>query len=121
LPCLEARQIGYDQNLWCLGDTVTEAGQMNFFYAYRNGEKTHLVTPALDGQILPGVTRMSVLQLARAHIDGSATIPGLPDKDKLVVDETTISLSELARLRDQGDLLEAFGTGTAAVVLPIKR
>jgi branched-chain amino acid aminotransferase len=59
---------GYDQLLWVLGDKqlVTEAGTMNFFMLWKNtAGEMELVTPKLDGTILPGVTRQSVLELAR--------------------------------------------------------
>jgi hypothetical protein len=59
---------GYDQLLWVLGEDeiVTEAGTMNFFVHWKNekGEE-ELATPVLDGTILPGVTRQSVLDLTR--------------------------------------------------------
>jgi len=67
-PQTEAAEKGYSQVLWLFGedDQVTEVGTMNMFTFWINeeGEK-ELVTAPLDGTILPGVTRDSILQLAR--------------------------------------------------------
>lgn len=65
-----------------------------------------LVTPPLHGTILPGVTRDSILALARA-------MPGVE------VSERTISIGEVERAAAAGRLLEAFGCGTACIVQPI--
>mgnify|MGYP002385647853 CR=1 FL=1 len=68
LPQQTAAEKGYSQILWLLGNDhqVTEVGTMNCFMFWINeqGEK-ELITPPLDGTILPGVTRDSVLSLAR--------------------------------------------------------
>lgn len=65
---MHANAKGYAQTIWLLGPehTVTEVGTMNCFMFWINekGEK-ELITPPLDGTILPGVTRDSVLALAR--------------------------------------------------------
>ena len=65
--CLRAAK-GYDQCLWVFGDNhiVTEAGTMNFFMYWKNEQGvTELLTPPLDGTILPGVTRQAILDLTR--------------------------------------------------------
>lgn len=55
-----------DQVLWLLHDFVTEVGTMNFFIFWKNKDgEDELVTPALDGTILPGVTRDSILTLCQ--------------------------------------------------------
>ena len=69
MPAMEADKKGYSQILWLLDGKVTEVGTMNVFFLWKNknGEK-ELITPALDsagGVILPGVTRKSILELAR--------------------------------------------------------
>jgi len=69
MPALEADKKGYSQILWILDGKVTEVGTMNVFFFWKNkkGEK-ELITPSLDsagGIILPGVTRKSILELAR--------------------------------------------------------
>lgn len=62
----EAKQQGYDQVLWLNGKHVSEMGGCNFFVYWINkkGEK-ELITPALDGTLLPGITRDSIIQLAK--------------------------------------------------------
>ncbi|KAI9028482.1 aminotransferase [Hyaloraphidium curvatum] len=109
-PQIEAGKEGYSQNLWLFGkeDFITEAGTMNFFALLTNekGEK-ELVTPPLDGTILPGVTRDSMLTLAR-------------DWKEFKVSERPITMAELSKAADEGRLHEAFGAGTAAIVAPIK-
>lgn len=81
---------------------------------------THLITPPLNGQILPGVTRDSLLTLARAHAAGSTVLAGFPPSG-LVVEEREFSLTDLKAWSASGSLLECFGAGTAAVLQPISR
>lgn len=68
-PAAEAAQRGYEQVLWLLDDEITEVGAMNVFFLWidaKTGRK-ELVTPPLDrGDILPGVTRQSVIELAKS-------------------------------------------------------
>ena len=78
-----------------------------------------LVTPPLDGMILPGVTRDSVLTLAKEHAAGVTKIPEL--SDKLVVSERPVTMGEVKEAAKKGDLVEFFGTGTAAVISPVER
>lgn len=100
----KAHEMGYDQVLWLDGKEnkyVEEVGSMNIFFKI-NGE---LVTPPLAGSILPGITRASIIELA---------------KDMgLKVSERRISIEELYEGAQNGALEEAFGTGTAAVVSPV--
>lgn len=98
-----ARAKGYDQVMWLNADhdDIEEVGTMNVFFVF----KDEIVTPALNGAILPGCVRDSVLQLLR-------------HQGKTVV-ERPLSMTELVDRFNQGDLLEAFGTGTAAVISPI--
>ena len=59
-------KYGTDQVLWLLHDYVTEVGTMNFFVYWKNEDgDDELITPPLDGTILPGVTRDSILTLTR--------------------------------------------------------
>ncbi len=100
----DAKHRGYDQVLWLDGAEhrfVEEIGTMNFF-AKIGGR---LVTPALEGTILPGVTRDCVIQLARDE--------GVP------VEERRVALAELVAAGKAGTLEEVFGTGTASLVAPI--
>lgn len=69
--------------------------------------------------ILPGVTRDSILGLARDHASGKMAISGLP-KD-LIVSEREINMEEIERAAKENRLLEMFGAGTAAVVSPVDR
>ncbi|CCE91612.1 branched-chain amino acid aminotransferase TDEL_0D00280 [Torulaspora delbrueckii] len=114
LPQLQAAERGYQQNLWLFGPEkyITEVGTMNVFFAFQNKEtgKKELVTAPLDGTILEGVTRDSVLALARENLD----------PNEWEVNERYFSINEVADRAAKGELLEAFGSGTAAVVSPIK-
>ncbi|XP_037826418.1 branched-chain-amino-acid aminotransferase, cytosolic [Lucilia sericata] len=107
----EAAAKGLQQVLWLYGDDhqLTEVGTMNIFMFYVNdqGEK-ELITPPLNGLILPGITRDSILTLARQW-------------GKFKVTEATFTMPQLCELLNQGRLLELFGTGTACVVSPINR
>ena len=103
----EAKAKGFDQVLWLLGKdcNVTEAGASNFFVIWRTaGEgKLQLVTAPLDDKIiLDGVTRRSVLELARERLGG-----------KLEVVERNYTMSEVENAAEEGRLLEAFAAGTA--------
>lgn len=107
-----AAQQGYQQVLWLFGEEdggeVTEVGTMNFFAFLRNADtgKDELVTPPLDGTILPGVTRDSVLALAR-------------EWGEFDVSERKVTMNEVTAAIDEGRLHECFGVGTAVVVSPI--
>lgn len=70
---------------------------------------TELVTPPLDGMILPGVTRDSVLSLARDHVSGIKRLPNLPDN--LVVSERPVTMKEVKEASQSGSLVELFGSG----------
>ena len=101
---LEAKRNGYDQVLWTDAvhhEEIEEAGTMNVFV--RIGDE--VITPPLDGTILPGMTRLSALQLLRDW--------------GMHVSERTIRVSELRAAAKAGTLHEAFGAGTAAVISPI--
>ncbi|MGG5254238.1 branched-chain amino acid aminotransferase [Neobacillus sp. SM06] len=99
-----AEKIGYSQVLWLDGKEnkyIEEVGSMNIFFKI-NGE---VVTPDLNGSILEGVTRNSIIQLLKHW-----NIP---------VIERRISIEEIQQACHDGLLEEAFGTGTAAVISPI--
>ena len=100
----KAKKEGYDQVLWLDGveqKYIEEVGAMNIFFVI-DGE---LVTPMLNGSILPGITRNSVLQLGK--------------KWGMKVSERKISIDELVTAHKNGTLTEAFGSGTAAVISPV--
>ncbi|KAI3628083.1 BAT2 [Malassezia furfur] len=121
LPQREAAKKGYQQNLWLFGDEhyLTEVGTMNLFVVLKNDDGSYeVVTPPLNGMILPGVTRDSVLGLLRAHESGESPLPNLP---KIHVSEREIKMQELQDAAAQGKLVEVFGAGTAAVISPVDR
>lgn len=100
----KANELGYDQVLWL--DAIEkkyaeEVGSMNIFFVI-NGE---VVTPALSGSILSGITRASAIELIRSW--------GIP------VREEKISIDDIYAASARGELTEVFGTGTAAVVTPV--
>ncbi|RKP05492.1 aminotransferase [Thamnocephalis sphaerospora] len=108
---LEAAKRGLQQNLWLFGKDhqITEVGTMNCFVLLKNEQgETELVTPELDGCILPGVTRDSILGLAR-------------EWNEFKVSERKITMGEVKRAAQDGRLIEMFGAGTACIVSPIKR
>ncbi len=99
-----AEQQGYSQVLWLDGvehKYVEEVGAMNVMFKI-NGE---IVTPALTGSILPGVTRKSCVEALK--------------KEGYTVNERLLSIDELAEAMENGTLEEAWGCGTAAVISPI--
>lgn len=104
LPTQKARQAGYDQVLWTDGGDdpcIEESGMMNVMFVIDDT----IVTAPLSDTILDGVTRDSLLTLAREM--------------GLKVEERKLSVKELENsFRDNG-ITEAFGVGTAAVVAPI--
>jgi branched-chain amino acid aminotransferase len=100
----EAHQAGYTQVLWldaCDKKYVEEVGTSNIFFMINN----ELVTPPLGGSILPGITRDSVIRLAREW--------------GLKVVERPVTIDEVVAASVDGTLTEAFGTGTAAVISPV--
>lgn len=116
----KAQALGFDQVLWLFGDDrqVTEAGASNFFIVWDNKEtgKLELVTAPLENQlILPGVTRRSVLQLARTHFTkahGSLA--------PVEVVEKTFTIGDVEQAWKEGRIVEAFVCGTAYFVTPVK-
>ncbi|CAG8465351.1 1109_t:CDS:2, partial [Acaulospora colombiana] len=103
-PQLEAAEKGYQQNLWLFGenDEITESSKLILTLL-----ETELVTPPLDGSILAGVTRDSILSLARSW-------------NEFKVSERKITMPEIVKATEEGRLIEMFGSGTACVVSPIK-
>lgn len=105
---LKAQEVadreGYAQVLWLDGlerKYIEEVGSMNVFFKI-DGE---VVTPALNGSILDGITRKSIIELLKYW--------GVP------ITERKVSMEEIREAYLNGKLDEAFGTGTAAVISPI--
>lgn len=105
LPTENAKAKGYDQVLWLDAHnfkSIQEVGTMNIFFKI----KGKIITPNLDGAILAGITRMSVIELLR-HKGYEVT-------------ERTISIDEIIEASKNGTLEEAFGTGTAVGIAMIQ-
>lgn len=101
---VKAHDGGYSQVLWLDGverKYIEEVGAMNIFFKI-DGK---VVTPALSGSILPGITRNSVITLCKNW--------------GYEVEERKISVDELIEAQNTGKLEEVFGTGTAAVISPV--
>ena len=100
----EAHKQNYSQVLWLDGveqKYIEEVGAMNIFFVI-DGE---VVTPMLQGSILPGITRKSAIEICKSW--------------GLNVSERRITIQEVADAYDSGKLQEVFGTGTAAVISPV--
>lgn len=94
---------------------------MNFFIVVKRDDGgLDVITPPLDGTILPGVTRASVLSLLAAH-PTSTSLPELSNALRIHIYERTLTMSELYAYHSSGRLLEAFCVGTAVVVTAVAR
>lgn len=104
----QAAQQGCDQVVWLDSHEhrwVEEMGGMNLFFVYDKGRDARLMTPALTGTLLPGITRDSLLALGR-DLGHS-------------VEEGRISVDEWRSGSEDGSLTEVFACGTAAVITPV--
>lgn len=104
LPAKKAKQKGFTQVLWLDANErryIEEVGTMNIFFLIDDV----LVTPPLKGAILDGITRRSVIQLAKEW--------------GITVNERPITIDEVIEKSEAGHLREVFGTGTAAVISPV--
>lgn len=104
LPAEIAQKKGFTQVLWLDGEHhkyIDEVGTMNIFFVIDD----EVITPPLEGSILPGVTRDTALDLTKSW--------------GMKVNERRISIDELIRSSKEGRLQEVFGTGTAAVISPV--
>jgi len=100
----QAHREGYTQVLWLDGverKYVEEVGSMNIFFVIDD----EIITPRLTGSILPGITRASVIALAKQW--------------NLKVSERKIGIDEVISAHQSGKLQEIFGSGTAAVISPV--
>ncbi len=101
---MKAHDGGYSQVLWLDGverKYIEEVGAMNIFFKISG----KIVTPMINGSILPGITRNSIIQVCKSW--------------GYEVEERRISVEELVAAAKDGSLEEVFGTGTAAVVSPV--
>lgn len=102
----EAKVKGYDQVLWLDASKkkyIEEVGAMNIFFVHKD---KILLTPPLTGSILPGVTRDSVIKLA--------------DEIGFKVSEDLLAIDDILGKIKKGEITEVFGSGTAAVISPVK-
>jgi len=105
---LQAREHGCDQVVWLDAIErrwVEEMGAMNLFFVFGSGPGASVVTPELSGSLLPGVTRDSLLRLAR--------------DEGYAVEERRISFEEWNKTAASGELTEVFACGTASVISPV--
>ena len=104
-PTKLAIEQGFQQIIWTDSNNhnaIEEAGTMNLFFRI----KDRLITSPVSDSILDGITRKSIIELAKSF--------------KIDVEERPITIDELLSSFEKGDLKEIFGTGTAVVVLPIE-
>ena len=81
---------------------------MNFFCFWKNEDgEDELITPPLDGTILPGITRQSIIELMQELKEFKVTI-------------RNFKIQEMIKAANEGRLYEAFGAGTAAIVCPVQ-
>lgn len=101
---MKAHDEGYSQVLWLDGverKYIEEVGAMNIFFKIAG----KVVTPMLNGSILPGVTRASCIDLCKRW--------------GMEVEERRVSVDELVQAAKDGTLEECWGSGTAAVISPV--
>lgn len=104
----QAAEKGCDQVVWLDAiehNYIEEMGGMNLFFVMGKGDQAHVITPKLSGSLLPGVTRDSLLQVARDL--------GYTTEERLV------SKGEWEETATSGAMSEAFACGTAAVITPV--
>lgn len=104
-PTSLAHKEGYQQIIWTDANTheyLEEAGTMNIFF--RVGDK--LITAPNNDRILDGITRKSIIQIAKDN--------------NIEVEVRRVSVAEIKEAAQKGELKEIFGSGTAAVINPIK-
>ena len=104
----QAQEKGCDQVVWLDAvhrEYIEEMGGMNLFFVYKDGEKITVVTPELTGTLLPGITRRSLLEMAKDL--GYAT-----QERKLSVQQWRDDIAS-------GRMTEVFACGTAAVITPV--
>ena len=104
LAAEKAKEKGFTQVLWLDAAErkyIEEVGTMNMFFAIDD----ELITAPLNGSILPGITRDSVIQIVKDW--------------GIKISERSLSIDEVIEAAENGRLKEAFGTGTAAVISPV--
>lgn len=118
-----ALEQGCHQVLWLFGPNheITEVGAMNIFFVIKNRDtgKVELATaPLTRGDILAGVTRDSILNIAREEVASKQSSGLMCCVDE--VSERWLTMEEIITAQEEGRLLESFGAGTAVVVQPVR-
>jgi branched-chain amino acid aminotransferase len=106
LAAQKANEAGYSQVLWLDAAEkkyIEEVGTMNIFFVIDN----EIITPELSGSLLPGITRSSVIELAKTW--------------GITTTERKITIDELVDTAQSGALTEIFGSGTAAIIAPVNK
>jgi len=106
LPAQIAKEKGYDQVLWLDAHEfkyIQEVGTMNIFFVL----KDKVITPATEGAILKGITRKTIIEVLK--------------NEGYTVEERKISIDEIKTAYTDGELVEVFGSGTAAVVANVNK
>ncbi len=104
----QAAAEGCDQVVWLDAierKWIEEMGGMNLYFVYGKKDKIEITTPALTGSLLPGITRDSILQIAK-DLDMESS-------------EVKISVQDLKNGAASGEITEVFACGTAAVIVPV--
>lgn len=112
-PTLKVQKIannnGHSQVLWLNNKKISEVGTMNIFFIKIKNNITELITPRLDGTILPGITRDSIIELCKYYYP------------EIIVKEIDYTIDELINDFENKYISEIFGTGTAAVISPVNK
>ena len=104
----EASAHGCDQVVWLDAvdrQRIEEMGGMNLYFVYGAGDSTRIMTPALTGSLLPGITRESLITVASDL--------------GIRVDQGEITVDQLRTGCESGEITEVFACGTAAVITPV--
>lgn len=94
---------GFLQTIWTHNENLIESGASNIFFVLKNKNGIEVVTHPIDGSILPGITRDSIIKLTN-------------DKFDFEVTERNFSINEFIKKHKSGELVEVFMSGTAAVI-----
>ena len=103
----KAIKKNHSQVLWLNNGKISEVGTMNIFFLKNIKNNYELITPRLDGTILPGITRDAVIKIIRCKYSNVKII------------EKDYYMNELINDINNGNINEIFGTGTAAIISPI--
>ena len=106
-PSSEYLKRGIDQILWVHDEKILEVGACNIFFMIKGKDGViGIVTPPLDGSVLPGITRKSLIQIINKETEYEAK-------------EADITVKDLTTAFDEDRVVEIFGTGTAATCIPV--